>query len=102
MSAERRIEVDTTRLRGAAAKMEEVGKKTEDIMATLRNNLQAKGFPFGTDDYGDKFTKGDKGYTKSAENLLTGGDNMTDSAKKFSKGMNGAADKMDNMDSGNS
>ncbi|PXX57622.1 hypothetical protein DFR70_11750 [Nocardia tenerifensis] len=98
MTGQRRVEVDTTRLRSAAAKMEDVGKKTTEIMGTLRNNLQSHGFPWGHDDYGDKFTGGDKGYTKSSDNLLTGGDNMADSAAKFSKGMYGAANKMDDMD----
>ncbi|WP_405162031.1 hypothetical protein OG203_37865 [Nocardia sp. NBC_01499] len=99
MSGERKVQVDSTRLRGAAAKMEEIGHKTKDIMTTLRDNLQNKGNPWGDDDYGNKFTKGDKGYTKSKENLLTGGDNMSDSAIKFSTGMYDAANKIDGMDS---
>ncbi|WP_433663175.1 hypothetical protein ACQPW1_14170 [Nocardia sp. CA-128927] len=99
MSGERRVQVDTTRLRGAAAKMEAVGNKTHDIMNTLRNTLQGKGYPWGHDDYGDKFANGDKGYTKSSEGLLTGGDNMSESAGKFSSGMYGASNKIDDMDS---
>ncbi|MFI5776856.1 hypothetical protein [Nocardia sp. NPDC051570] len=98
MSGERRIRVDTTRLRTAADKMEDVGHKTHEIVANLRNILQAKGYPWGHDDYGDKFVNGDKGYLKSNEALLTGGDNMAGSAAQFSKSMRDAATKMDNMD----
>lgn len=98
MPADGRIHVDTARLRQAAAKMEGVGRRTGDIISTLKNTLNAQGEPWGTDDYGDKFTEGDNGYTKSSTNLLTGGDNMTDSAGKFDKGMRDAATKMDDMD----
>ncbi|MFB8282677.1 hypothetical protein [Nocardia colli] len=49
----------------------------------------------GHDDYVNKFTKGGKGFGSSEANLLTGGDNMADSAGKFAKGMRDAADKMD-------
>ncbi|ASF07578.1 hypothetical protein NBRGN_021_00100 [Nocardia brasiliensis NBRC 14402] len=100
MTENRRIRVDTALLRQAATKMDGVGGKTGDIIATLRNNLNAQGEPWGDDDYGDKFVKGDKGYGTSSKNLLTGGDNMADSAKKFSKGMRDAATKMDDMDGG--
>lgn len=100
MARERKVQVDTTRLRDAANKMDEVGRTTHDIVTTLRNTLNANGDPWGHDEYGDKFVKGDKGYGKSHDNLLTGGDNMSDSAAKFGKGMRDAATKMDNMDSG--
>lgn len=99
MAEERRVRVDTARLRQAAAKMDDIGGQTDEIITTLRNTLQSTGYPWGHDDYGDKFTKGEKGYTKSEENLLTGGDNMAKSAKKFSTGMYGAATKIDDMDS---
>ncbi|MGW4773514.1 hypothetical protein ACWEO2_36450 [Nocardia sp. NPDC004278] len=98
MAANDRIRVDTTKLRQAADRMDEVGNKTKDIIDTLKTTVHAQNFPWGHDEYGDKFTKGDKGYTKSEENLLTGGDNMVGSTGKFSKGMRDAADKMDNMD----
>ncbi|RDI55330.1 hypothetical protein [Nocardia mexicana] len=100
MTEQRRVRVDTTRLRQAARKMDGVGGETTAIMSTLRNTLQGRGYPWGHDDYGDKFVTGEKGYENSSKNLLTGGDNLTGSAAKFSKGMSGAADKMDKMDSG--
>ncbi|WP_433193042.1 hypothetical protein ACQP1G_30495 [Nocardia sp. CA-107356] len=100
MAEQRRVRVDTTRLRQAAGKMDEVGRKTAEIMSTLRNTLQSKSYPWGHDDYGDKFVTGDKGYGNSSKNLLDGGDNMARSGKKFGDGMSGAADKMDKMDSG--
>ncbi|MFI6042537.1 hypothetical protein ACIA8C_12935 [Nocardia sp. NPDC051321] len=98
MTGDRQIRVDTARLRQSADQMDEVGDKAKDIITTLKNAINARDYPWGHDDYGNKFVKGDKGYGKSAENLLTGGDNMVDSAGKFSKGMRDAADKMDNMD----
>ncbi|WP_405162047.1 hypothetical protein OG203_37945 [Nocardia sp. NBC_01499] len=98
MPGDGKVRVDTTRLRQAASKMDAVGHRTSEIIGTLKNNLNAQGKPWGSDDYGDKFAKGDSGYEKSSKNLLTGGDNMIESAGKFSKGMNEAATKMDNMD----
>ncbi|MFD6158129.1 hypothetical protein ACFWF7_11030 [Nocardia sp. NPDC060256] len=96
--SEGRIRVDTARLRQAANKMDGVGRRTGDIISTLKNNLNVQGEAWGNDDYGDKFAKGESGYTKSSKNLLTGGDNMVESAGKFNKGMNDAANKMDKMD----
>ncbi|MEV6558459.1 hypothetical protein AB0M22_22295 [Nocardia sp. NPDC051756] len=98
MAAERRIQVDTARLRQAAEQMDEVGTETKEIITNLRNTIQAQGFPWGRDDYGDKFAKGGKGYSTSETNLLAGGDNMADSAGKFATGMRDAADTMDKMD----
>ncbi|MEU7144762.1 hypothetical protein ABZ942_35340 [Nocardia sp. NPDC046473] len=98
MVGNNRVRVDTTRLRQAAGGMDELGDKAKDIVTTLKNAIQAQGNPWGHDDYGDKFVKGDKGYAKSEENLLAGGDNMVDSAGRFSKGMSDAAAKMDDMD----
>ncbi len=94
---ERQLLRDGARL---VAGMDEVGRKAAEILTTLRNTLQAKDYPWGHDDYGDKFVKGDSGYEKSAQNLLAGGDNMAGSAAAFSTGMSSAAKKMDTMDSG--
>lgn len=98
MAGERTVRVDTTRLRQAASQMEEVGRKTGEIIGTLKNTVAAQGYPWGHDDYGDKFVKGDQGYGTSEENLLAGGDNMVGSEHKFSQGMRDAATKIDNMD----
>lgn len=98
MAVERRIQVDTARLRQAAEQMDEVGTETKNIITNLRNMIEAQGFPWGRDDYGNKFTKGGKGYSTSETNLLAGGDNMSESAGKFAKGMRDAADTMDKMD----
>jgi hypothetical protein len=46
--------------------------------------------------------RGDSGYTKSSENLLSGAGNLDTSLEDFSSGMNDAAKKIDDMDkSGN-
>jgi hypothetical protein len=98
MTGERPVRVDTTLLRQAADRMDDIANSTKDIINSLKTTIQGQGYPWGHDSYGDKFTKGDQGYTNSEENLLAGGDNMVGSAGKFSKGMREAADKMDNMD----
>ncbi|MGF6885532.1 hypothetical protein ABIA39_003926 [Nocardia sp. GAS34] len=98
MTGERRVRVDTTRLRQAAGQMDDLGRKTGEILGTLKSTIQAQGYPWGHDDYGDKFVNGDQGYGNSEKNLLAGGDNMVGSEGKFSKGMGDAATKMDKMD----
>jgi len=95
---EKKVQVDTPELRTAATTMNEAGRQLKSVIDTLTNNLNAKGNQFGTDSYGKNFTDGDKGYTTSSKNLLSGGDNMTKSLDQFGSGMGDAATKMDNMD----
>ncbi|WP_067895172.1 WXG100 family type VII secretion target [Nocardia vaccinii] len=92
------VEVDTTKLRQAAGTMNDVTSRVTTVINTLKNGLNAKGYPWGHDHYGDKFTEGDSGYTTSSKNLLAGGDNMVGSLGKFGTGMTDAAQKMDDMD----
>jgi hypothetical protein len=92
------VQVDTMQLRAAAAKVDDAAVKVWNAVVQLRNSLNAKGFPFGHDNYGKKFTEGDKGYTTSSGNLVSGAENMTRSLNHFSAGMKDAATKMDTMD----
>lgn len=96
--AEKKVQVNTPELRTAARTMNDAGSRVKGVFETLRNNLNSKGNPFGTDSYGKKFTEGEKGYTTSSKNLLSGGDNMTNSLDQFGSGMDDAATKMENMD----
>jgi hypothetical protein len=98
MAGEKKVRVDTGKLRVAAGTMNDAGSRVKGVFDTLRNNLNSKRNPFGNDDYAHKFTEGDKGYNTSSKNLLSGGDNMTDSLDKFGSGMIDAAKKMDDMD----
>lgn len=93
-----KVQVNTGELRTAAGTMNNAGNQVKGVFDTLRKNLNSKGNPFGTDDYGKKFTEGEKGYDTSSKNLLAGGDNMTGSLDKFGSGMDDAAKKMDDMD----
>ncbi|MBY8855223.1 hypothetical protein K7711_01895 [Nocardia sp. CA2R105] len=92
------VEVDTAKLRQAAGTMNDVTSRVTTIVTTLKNGLNAKGFPWGHDHYGNKFTEGDSGYTNSSKNLVQGADNMVGSLGKFGTGMTDAAQKMDDMD----
>ncbi|MGF6887233.1 hypothetical protein ABIA39_004368 [Nocardia sp. GAS34] len=98
MAGEKKVRVNTHELRVAAGTMNDAGGRVKNVFDTLRNHLHSKGNPFGNDDYGHKFTEGEKGYDTSSKNLLSGGDNMTDSLDKFGSGMTDAAKKMDDMD----
>ena len=98
MSDDKPVEVDTGKLRHAAGTMNDVTGRVGSVITTLKNGLNAKGYPWGHDSYGDKFTGGDNGYTKSSKNLLSGSDNMTSSLGQFGSGMDDAATKMDDMD----
>jgi len=96
--ADKKVEVNTPELRTAAGTMNNAGGRVKGVFDTLRNNLNSKGNVFGNDGFGKKFTEGDKGYTTSSKNLLSGGDNMTKSLDQFGSGMDDAAKKMDDMD----
>ncbi|MCM6776082.1 hypothetical protein NDR87_19695 [Nocardia sp. CDC159] len=98
MAGNGHIEINTEKLRRAADGMDAVGRTVESILRTLQNTLNAKGSPWGDDDYGHKYAKGESGYERSSENLLTGTGNMVKSLQKFGSGMRQAADKMQTMD----
>ncbi len=102
MSDDKTVKVNTSELRTAAGTMSDVHNRVNTVVTNLENTLNAKGYPWGHDSYGDKFTGGDSGYTKSSENLLSGAGNLDTSLEDFSSGMNDAAKKIDDMDkSGN-
>ncbi len=96
--ADKPVEVNTDQLRTAAGTMNDVHGRVNDVVTSLTNNLNAKGYPWGHDSYGNKFTEGDSGYTTSSKNLVSGADNMNSSLGQFSSGMNDAAKKIDDMD----
>jgi len=98
MSDNKPVDVDTSTLRNAAGTTKDGAGSVEKVVTTLKNTLNVKGYPWGHDSYGNKFTGGDSGYTKSSENLLAGADNMTSSLNQFASGMSAAATKMDDMD----
>jgi len=98
MSGEKKVEVNTGKLRTAGGTMNDSGGRVGDVLANLKRTLTAKGNPFGNDSYGHKFTEGANGYDTSSKNLLSGGDNMTKSLDEFGSGMDDAAKKMDDMD----
>jgi hypothetical protein len=97
-----KVQVDTTKLRHAAGTMDDVTTKVTTIVNNLTNNLNDKGYPWGHDSYGDKFTGGANGYTTSSKNLLQGAGNLKDTLGGFGSGMRDAAQKLDDMDENNS
>ncbi|MFI5780698.1 hypothetical protein [Nocardia sp. NPDC051570] len=95
---EDKVEVDTAQLRNAAGKVDDVAVRVWNTVKGLENTLNEKGYPFGHDNYGKKFTDGDSGYEKSSHNLMDGAENMTRSLNQFRDSMRDAAQKMDDMD----
>ena len=98
MADDETVEVDTSALRDAADRVDDIAGRVGKAVDSLKTALDEKGFPWGTDSYGKKFTEGDEGYSKSSKNLIDGADNMTGSLEKFGSSMNDAARKMDDMD----
>ncbi|GAA5063135.1 hypothetical protein [Nocardia callitridis] len=92
------VEVDTAKLHNVAGTMINISGRVGEIVWGLKNTLNAKGYPWGHDNYGDKFTEGEEGYSTSSKNLLNGADNMVTSLAQFGNGMGDAANKMDDMD----
>jgi hypothetical protein len=92
------VAVDTGKLLTSAGTVYDAAGHVENVVANLKNRLNAKGYPWGYDNYGNKFTGGDSGYTKSSKNLLDGADNLHTSLNQFGDGLRDTANKMDNMD----
>ena len=99
MADNKPVDVDTGKLRATAGEVTDAAGRLGKIVSDLKNDLNAKGYPWGRHDpYGGKFTGGDSGYTKSSENLLAGADNMVASLNQVGTGITDAATKMDDMD----
>lgn len=56
MSDDKTVKVNTSELRTAAGTMSDVHGRVNTVVTNLENMLNAKGYPWGHDSYGDKFT----------------------------------------------
>ncbi|MBF6171453.1 hypothetical protein [Nocardia blacklockiae] len=98
----RKVRIDPTLQRRAAAKAQHVSDRIADALTTLEASADAKGSPWGNDRYGTQFAdgEGNNGYNAARANLkkLTG--SLGDHSGEHSSGQQRAATLHDNTDTG--
>ncbi|MEC3955034.1 hypothetical protein VMT65_18480 [Nocardia sp. CDC153] len=98
-----KVEVDPELQRVAAAKAAQVTDRIRAVLTALENSSDGKGQPWGDDEYGEKFAKGDgaNGYLSSRDNLTTLVDKLAGKSDSHSTTQQDAAKLHDNTDKSN-
>ncbi|WP_083913186.1 WXG100 family type VII secretion target [Nocardia concava] len=98
-----RVEVDPELQRVAAAKAGQITDRIRAVLTGLESASDGKGEPWGDDEYGERFAKGDgaNGYVSSRENLTTLVDKLAGKSDSHSTAQQDAAKLHDGTDKSN-
>jgi uncharacterized protein YukE len=85
-------------LRATSQHLNDVSGRMQDVLASLREKLNAEGAAWGDDKIGDQFAKGDAGYLGQLAWVDDSVGAKTDLLDYYSRGLKGGADAYEQQD----
>ena len=85
-------------LRATSQHLNDVSGRMSDVLASLRDKLNAEGAAWGDDGIGDQFAKGDSGYLGQLDWVHDSVGAKTDLLDYYSRGLKGGADSFERQD----
>lgn len=96
-----KVQVEIAQLRTVGGELDGVASRISAVLSKVAAASTSYNGSWGDDDFGRGFAGGDNGYTKSDENLQTVLASKVALLNSYSKGLTGAADKLQATEDGN-